>query len=188
MATTIITPISNFFFSLIFPSKSPPPHPQIAPPLSSSSPSPQFLSIASAAAAARSINATEEKRRKKGNGLFTRDDDGYDGSLQQQLPSDVMSVVCPSMAYANTLYFKSGYNVQVLVDENEPEELLLSRFRREVMSAGIIQECKRRRFYENPQDKRKSRDAAKRNARRRRPEGSWMEGKSRSWSDQKRRG
>ncbi|OWM71437.1 30S ribosomal protein S21, chloroplastic [Punica granatum] len=79
------------------------------------------------------------------------------------------SIMCPSLAYANTLYFSSGYNVQVLVEDNEPEERLLGRFRREVMKAGVIQECKRRRFFENSQDerKRKTREAAKRNRRRR---------------------
>ncbi|KAK4417893.1 30S ribosomal protein S21, chloroplastic [Sesamum alatum] len=83
--------------------------------------------------------------------------------------ADVMSVVCPSLAYANTMFFRSAYNVQVIVDDNEPEEKLLGRFRREVMRAGVIQECKRRRFFENKQDKekRKSREAAKRNRRRR---------------------
>lgn len=80
--------------------------------------------------------------------------------------------MCPSLAFSNTLFFRSAYNVQVLVDENEPEERLLNRFRREVMRAGVIQECKRRRFFENSQDKekRKSREAAKRNSRRRRPQ------------------
>lgn len=54
------------------------------------------------------------------------------------------------------------------MDDNEPEEKLLGRFRREVMRAGVIQECKRRRFFENKQDekKRRTRDAAKRNRRR----------------------
>ena len=58
--------------------------------------------------------------------------------------------------------------MQVIVDDNEPEERLLGRFRREVMRAGVIQECKRRRFFENKQDekKRRTRDAAKRNKRR----------------------
>lgn len=80
-----------------------------------------------------------------------------------------MAVVCPSLAYSNTLFFKSAYNVQVIVEDNEPEEKLLNRFRREVMRAGVIQECKRRRFFENKQDekKRKTREAAKRNRRRR---------------------
>ncbi|XP_042043909.1 30S ribosomal protein S21, chloroplastic-like [Salvia splendens] len=83
--------------------------------------------------------------------------------------SDVAAVVCPSLAYANTMFFRSAYNVQVIVDDNEPEEKLLGRFRREVMRAGIIQECKRRRFFENKQEekKRRARDAAKRNRRRR---------------------
>ncbi|XP_041007967.1 30S ribosomal protein S21, chloroplastic-like isoform X2 [Juglans microcarpa x Juglans regia] len=82
--------------------------------------------------------------------------------------SSLASVICPTLAYANTLYFKSAYNVQVIVDENEHEERLLNRFRREVMRAGVIQECKRRRFFENKQDekKRRTREAAKRNKRR----------------------
>lgn len=60
------------------------------------------------------------------------------------------------------------YNVQVIVEENEPEERLLNRFRREVLRANIIQESKRRRWFENPHDKkkRKSREAAKKNRKR----------------------
>lgn len=56
-----------------------------------------------------------------------------------------------------------------MVEEDEPEEKLLGRFRREVFRAGVIQECKRRRFFENKHDKkkRKKREAAKRNRRRR---------------------
>ncbi|KAK1369768.1 PERQ amino acid-rich with GYF domain-containing protein 2-like [Heracleum sosnowskyi] len=82
--------------------------------------------------------------------------------------NELMSVVCPSLLYSNTLFFRSAYNVQVIVDDNEPEEKLLGRFRREVMRAGIIQECKRRKYHENKQDekKRKTREAAKRNRRR----------------------
>ncbi|KAL3630827.1 hypothetical protein CASFOL_023811 [Castilleja foliolosa] len=83
--------------------------------------------------------------------------------------SDVMHVVCPSLANANTMLFRSAYNVQVIVDDNEHEERLIGRFRREVMRAGVIQECKRRRYFENTQEekKRRTRDAAKRNRRRR---------------------
>lgn len=90
--------------------------------------------------------------------------EGHSGSL----PAELSSIICPSLAYSNTLFFQSAYNVQVIVDDNEPEERLLNRFRREVMRAGIVQECKRRRFFENKQDekKRKSREAAKRNRRR----------------------
>ncbi|KAL8551335.1 hypothetical protein ACS0TY_000427 [Phlomoides rotata] len=85
--------------------------------------------------------------------------------------SDVTSVVSPSLAYANTMFFRSAYNVQVIVADKEPEERLIGRFKREVMRAGVIQECKRRRYFENKQEekKRKTREAAKRNRRSRRP-------------------
>ncbi|KAF7819435.1 30S ribosomal protein S21, chloroplastic [Senna tora] len=95
----------------------------------------------------------------------------FPSQSQKFASSSLSSVICPSLAYANTLFFKSAYNVQVVVDDNEPEERLLNRFRREVMKTGVIQECKRRRFFENKQDerKRKSREAAKRNRIFRRP-------------------
>ncbi|XP_002509528.2 30S ribosomal protein S21, chloroplastic [Ricinus communis] len=85
------------------------------------------------------------------------------------LSTELSSAINPSLANANILFFRSAYNVQVIVDDNEPEERLLNRFRREVMRAGVIQECKRRRFFENKQDekKRKTREAAKRNKKRR---------------------
>ncbi|CAN6246838.1 unnamed protein product [Urochloa humidicola] len=61
------------------------------------------------------------------------------------------------------------YNVQILVDENEGEESIFRRFRREVMRAGVLQEIKRRRRYESKKDekKRKAREAGRRNRRRR---------------------
>ncbi|XP_042976292.1 30S ribosomal protein S21, chloroplastic-like [Carya illinoinensis] len=64
--------------------------------------------------------------------------------------SSLASVICPTLAYANTLQHK---------------ERLLNRFRREVMRACVIQECKRSRFFENKQDekKRRNREATKRN-------------------------
>lgn len=79
-----------------------------------------------------------------------------------------LSVVFPSLAFSNTLFFNSAYNVQVFVGDDEPEEKLISRFRREVFKAGVIQECKRRRFFESTQEKRKrkAREAAKRNRKR----------------------
>ncbi|KAG4933625.1 hypothetical protein JHK87_047627 [Glycine soja] len=84
--------------------------------------------------------------------------------------AEVSAVANPSHGHAKTLFFRSAYNVQVVVEENEPEERLLNRFRREVMRAGVIQECKRRRFFENKQEekKRKTREAAKRKSRSRR--------------------
>ncbi|WCJ27475.1 Ribosomal protein S21 family protein [Euphorbia peplus] len=106
-------------------------------------------------------SATPQSRRDKLIPLVAQ----HDASLSPELSS----VINPGFANANTLFFRSAYNVQVIVDDNEPEERLLGRFRREVMRAGVIQECKRRRFFENKQDekKRRTRDAAKRNRRRR---------------------
>ncbi|KAF3435226.1 hypothetical protein FNV43_RR22313 [Rhamnella rubrinervis] len=133
------------FFSFLLPSK-PPPQPKTPPP-QLHLPSP-----------------TQSQSQKPRDGLVSLvDQDGNSSS------SSISSVICPSLAYSNTLFFKSAYNVQVIVDDNEPEERLLNRFRREVMRAGVIQECKRRRFFENKQDekKRKTREAAKRNRRRR---------------------
>ncbi|XVF54630.1 hypothetical protein PTKIN_Ptkin05aG0196900 [Pterospermum kingtungense] len=79
---------------------------------------------------------------------------------------EITAITCPSLAYSNTLFFKSGiYNVQVVVADNEPEEKLLGRFRRAVFKAGVIQECRRRRFFETSQEKRKrkAREASKKN-------------------------
>ncbi|PIN10510.1 hypothetical protein CDL12_16898 [Handroanthus impetiginosus] len=82
---------------------------------------------------------------------------------------DSLCVAFPSLAFSNTLLFSSTYNVQVIVDEDEPDDQLISRFRREVLKAGVLQECKRRRFFETTQDKRKrkTREAARRNRKRR---------------------
>ncbi|KAG6720248.1 hypothetical protein I3842_03G049800 [Carya illinoinensis] len=126
------------FLSFLFPSKYPPPPPQL----------------------------TRFRTQKPGEGPVPLV--SQEGPLSSYSSSSA-SVICPTLAHANTLYFKSAYNVQVIVDDNEPEERLLNRFRREVMRAGVIQECKRRRFFENKQDekKRRTREAAKRNKRRR---------------------
>ncbi|KAI3884979.1 hypothetical protein MKW98_002371 [Papaver atlanticum] len=148
------------FLSFLLPSqqktqtlKSPPS--QLAPPSSSSISSPSTLSY-------------QEKNR---NG-FVPVMSSYESnpsSSNSVVNDELLSVVCPSLAYSNTLFFKTAYNVQVVVDEDEPEEVLLRRFKREVFRAGVINECKRRRFFENKQEekKRKHKEAAKRNRRRR---------------------
>ncbi|KAK9080540.1 hypothetical protein SSX86_000298 [Deinandra increscens subsp. villosa] len=89
-------------------------------------------------------------------------------SIRETSP-DIHSVLFPSLAFSNTLFFKTPYNVQVIVSPDESEESLIGRFRREVFRANVIQECKRRRFFETNQEKRKRkiRDAARRRARRR---------------------
>ncbi|KAG6620535.1 hypothetical protein I3842_Q063400 [Carya illinoinensis] len=90
------------------------------------------------------------KAQKPKNGLVPLE--SQDSPLNSS--SSLASVICPTLAYANTL---------------SHEERLLNRFRREVMRAGVIQECKRSRFFENKQDekKRRNREAAKRNKKRR---------------------
>ncbi|PIN06664.1 hypothetical protein CDL12_20780 [Handroanthus impetiginosus] len=82
---------------------------------------------------------------------------------------DLLSVAFPSLAFSNTLLFSSIYNVQVIVGEGEPDDQLISRFRREVLKPGVLEECKRRRYFETTQDKRKrkTREAARRNRKRR---------------------
>ncbi|MCL7031171.1 hypothetical protein MKW94_018206 [Papaver nudicaule] len=127
-----------------------PPSQLTPPPSSSSAPSPSTLS------------SYQEKNR---NGFVPV----MSSSSNSVVNDELLSVVCPSLAYSNTLFFKTAYNVQVVVDEDEPEEVLLRRFKREVFRAGVINECKRRRFFENKQEekKRKHKEAAKRNRRRR---------------------
>jgi small subunit ribosomal protein S21 len=56
----------------------------------------------------------------------------------------------------------------IRVDDNEPIERALKRFKKECQKAGILSELRRREFYEKPsvREKRK-REAALRKARRR---------------------
>ncbi|XP_028771360.1 30S ribosomal protein S21, chloroplastic [Neltuma alba] len=149
------------FLSFILPSKPPPPK----------TPPPSQLNLPSSSSSSSSSSSRFSSQTHKSPDSYAplvAEDDGKHNSC---LSAELSSVICPSLAYSNTLFFKSAYNVQVIVGENEPEERLLNRFRREVMRTGLIQECKRRRFFETKQDekKRKSREAAKRNRRRPRP-------------------
>ncbi|MBA0814596.1 hypothetical protein Gohar_020414 [Gossypium harknessii] len=157
MATSLS--LSNFFSFLLPPNPSPPKAPPALNSLSLSSQKPKNSPL--------SWSAPEDQ--------------------SSSLSTELSSVISPSLANANTLFFKSAYNIQVIVDDNEPEERLLNRFRREVMKAGVIQECKRRRFFENKQDekKRKSREAAKRN-RRRRPQARFSQPNKQEVSTKKR--
>lgn len=80
----------------------------------------------------------------------------------------LVSAAFPSFPSSNDPLFDSHCNVGVIVGEGEPAERVLGRFRREVSRAGIIRECRHRRFFESTQEKkkRKSRDAARRNRKR----------------------
>ncbi|KHN01268.1 hypothetical protein glysoja_045178 [Glycine soja] len=57
---------------------------------------------------------------------------------------------------------------EIVVGEDEPEDRIINPFKKEVLKAGVLQECKRRRFSENKDDKikRKARKASRRNQKR----------------------
>ncbi|KAK3270072.1 hypothetical protein CYMTET_21513 [Cymbomonas tetramitiformis] len=69
--------------------------------------------------------------------------------------------------FGGAAFFKGTYNTEVVVGENEPVESAIRRFRRSMMSANVIPEVRRRRYFETPQDikKRKMANAAARNRR-----------------------
>jgi SSU ribosomal protein S21P len=46
----------------------------------------------------------------------------------------------------------------VIVDENEPFEKALKKFKRLVEKEGILTEVRRRQFYEKPSEKKKRRE------------------------------
>ncbi|PRW59257.1 30S ribosomal S21 [Chlorella sorokiniana] len=54
-----------------------------------------------------------------------------------------------------TMKSKSTYQVMVVVGDDEPQDNALKRFRREVMTAGVIPEVRRRRYFENSVDAKK---------------------------------
>lgn len=57
---------------------------------------------------------------------------------------------------------------KIIVDENEPIDGALRRFKKECQKAGILSEVRRRKFYEKPSEKRKRKaEAAARKMRRR---------------------
>lgn len=49
-------------------------------------------------------------------------------------------------------------DLQVVVGPDEPQDSAMKRFRREVMSAGLVQEVRRRRYFENSVDARKRKE------------------------------
>ncbi|KAI8108632.1 hypothetical protein M9434_006655 [Picochlorum sp. BPE23] len=53
---------------------------------------------------------------------------------------------------------KQSYQVDIVVGPDEPQDSAMKRFRREVMSAGLVQEVRRRRYFENSVDARKRKE------------------------------
>jgi ribosomal protein S21 len=145
------TSFSNFFSFLSPPSKSPPPPPQL-PFLHHNNHRNKFIPLV--------LSRSE-----------TTSSTSVTSSSSQQQQQDDLDTSFDSLSTANSIFLASPYNVQVMVEDDEPEERLVGRFRREVLRAGIIQESKRRRYFENKQEEKKRRvqDAAKRNRRARFP-------------------
>jgi ribosomal protein S21 len=150
------TSFSNFFSFLSPPSKSPPPPPQL-PFLHHNNHRNKFIPLVlsrSETTSSTSVTSSSSQQQQQ--------------QLQQQ---DDLDSSFDSLSSVNSIFLASPYNVQVMVEDDEPEERLVGRFRREVLRAGIIQESKRRRYFENKQEEKKRRvqDAAKRNRRARFP-------------------
>ncbi|KFK28045.1 hypothetical protein AALP_AA8G464400 [Arabis alpina] len=102
----------------------------------------------------------------------------FPSSVSQQLKITTKSlfrsvnddVINTSFANANLMFYKSSfYNVEFVPKEGESEEQLVNDFKRSVFRAGVLQEARRRRFFENSQEKRKRKhkEAAKKYRKRR---------------------
>jgi small subunit ribosomal protein S21 len=63
---------------------------------------------------------------------------------------------------------ESDHVVEIRLEENEPIENALKRFKKVVQNSGLISEMKKREFYEKPSERRKKREAAARKKARRR--------------------
>lgn len=99
-------------------------------------------------------------------------------SLSNGEAATTTSVLHPGLEFVNVMYFKGSYNTQVFVGEDEPADSVVRRFKRAVMQAGVIPECRRRRFHETPQDivKRKQQNARRKKLSNRRFSGPRPEG------------
>uniref|UniRef100_A0A0D6R7Z8 30S ribosomal protein S21, chloroplastic n=1 Tax=Araucaria cunninghamii TaxID=56994 RepID=A0A0D6R7Z8_ARACU len=126
---------------------------------------PKVVSLYTTSSTAKPINSQTQRQETQ-----RQEEVGKVPSFPESEGDRVKRAMNPSLPYANIMGFKGPYNVQIFVDENESEDSITSRFRREVLKEGILQECKRRRYHENRQDikKRKVRDAQRRNGRGRR--------------------
>eukprot|EP00249_Psilotum_nudum_P012459 c23798_g1_i1 orf=620-1126(-) len=88
----------------------------------------------------------------------------YAASSRRASSQSISTTLCPSLPFANLLWFGRCYNAQIVVSESEPADAMVKRFRREVLQSGAVAEYRRRRFFETPQEmkKRKQRSVAQR--------------------------
>ncbi|KAJ7529269.1 hypothetical protein O6H91_15G041100 [Diphasiastrum complanatum] len=77
----------------------------------------------------------------------------------------VGGIVYPGLHNANIMWFNRPVNAQITVGQDESADSMVRRFRKAVMQAGVIPECRRRRFFESPQDKVKRKKQALRKRR-----------------------
>ncbi|KAH1193609.1 30S ribosomal protein S21, chloroplastic [Glycine max] len=87
----------------------------------------------------------------------------------------VKSILYPALSLSNILHF----NVQIMVGKDEPEDKIINRFKKEVLKASVLQECKHTRFFENKHDKikRKAHEASRRNRKRKPQSRAWAKNK-----------
>ncbi|GAU33344.1 hypothetical protein TSUD_166090 [Trifolium subterraneum] len=146
------TSFSNFFSFLSPPSKSPPPQ---FPLLNHNNHRNKFipLVLSRTETTSSTISVTPSSSQQQ--------DDDFDFD---------------SLSSSNSM--STYYNVQVAIEDDEPEERVVGMFRREVLGAGILQEFKRRRYFENTQEEKKRRvkDAAKQTQALRPMEGNFQRG------------
>lgn len=153
MALETMASLSDLLSCLL--SSSTPPSPSLSPtslkPISRSSPCTLPSSISATARPSQQLSMTTKF-------FFTADH------------GDVINrVAYPSLANANLVFFKSGYyNVEVVPKDGESEDQLVNDFKRSVFRAGVLQESRRRRFFESSQEKRKrkTKEAARKNRKR----------------------
>ncbi|WVZ09338.1 hypothetical protein V8G54_013868 [Vigna mungo] len=85
-----------------------------------------------------------------------------------------VTFACPKPSHALHQWLQQQRHLRVqlgaiiVVGDDEPEDRIVYRFKKEVLKAGVLQECRRRRFFENKHDmiKRKARQASRRNRKR----------------------
>lgn len=79
------------------------------------------------------------------------------------------SLVDPSGPFVNVLWAaaSNSYNTQILVGDTESTESVVRRFKKVCLDANIVNECRRRRYFETKQDivKRKQKEAARKRKR-----------------------
>jgi small subunit ribosomal protein S21 len=89
-----------------------------------------------------------------------------DGRLSKALNSSSLTPLAQGSYFTHR--GESDHVVEVRLEDNEPIDNALKRFKKVVQNSGLISEMKKREFYEKPSERRKKREAAARKKARRR--------------------